>query len=331
MATMYVTEQGARIEKEYRRILVTKNDEVLMRVPMVRISHIVLVGRVGVTTPALHALLRAGVGLSLISRTGRLRGRLTPPTGKNIPRRHAQYARGQDAGFCLSVGRAIVGGKLRNQRTMARRICRGRPEIDDSPIEEISAAIKATGDAADLAEARGHEGRGARAYFQILRQAIPEGWGFARRARRPPPDPANALLSLGYSLLTQNMITAAEVVGLDPYDGFFHADKHGRPALALDLEEEFRSIIVDSVVLTIINRGLLTLDDFRPGPKGGLWLKQEALKTFFRQYGKRIHTRVVHPGVERRLTYQQCFEVQARLLAKVVEGKREVYVPLFNR
>jgi len=331
MATMYVTEQGARIEKEYRRILVTKEDEVLMRVPMARISHIVLVGRVGVTTPALLALLSAGVGLSLISRTGRLRGRLSPPTGKNIPRRHAQYGQGQDADFCLGVGRAIVGGKLRNQRTFARRICRRHPEIDEGPIEEITAAIKANDEAADLAEVRGQEGRGARAYFEIFRQAIPEGWGFERRARRPPPDPANALLSLGYSLLTQNMIAAAEVVGLDPYDGFFHADKHGRPALALDLEEEFRSIIVDSVVLTIINKGLLTLEDFCPGPRGSVRLKRQALKTFFEQYGKRIHTRVVHPRLDHRLTYQQCFEVQARLLAKVVEGDKEAYIPFLTK
>jgi len=329
---MYVTEQGARIEKEYRRILVTKDDEVLMRVPLARVSHVVLVGRVGVTTPALHALLRAGVGLSLINRTGQLRGRLTPPTGKNIPRRHAQYSRGQDADFCLSIGRAIVGGKLRNQRTLARRICRSRPEIDEGPIEQISAAIKATGEAADLAKVRGQEGHGARAYFQILRQAIQEKgeWGFERRARRPPPDPANALLSLGYSLLTQNVITAAEIVGLDPYDGLFHADKHGRPALALDLEEEFRSIIVDSVVLTLINKRLLTPDDFCPGPKGGVRLKPEALKTFFRQYGRRIHTRVVHPRLEHRLTYQQCFEVQARLLAQVIEGKKETYIPFLT-
>ena len=158
-----------------------------------------------------------------------------------------------------------------------------------------------------------------------------QAWGFERRARRPPPDPANALLSLGYTLLTQNMIAAAEVVGLDPYDGLFHADKHGRPALALDLEEEFRSIIVDSVMLTLINKELLTPDDFRPGPKGGVRLKREALKTFFRQYGKRIHTRVIHPGLDHRLTYQQCFEVQARLLSKVIEGKRKTYAPFLTR
>jgi CRISPR-associated protein Cas1 len=331
MATMYVTKPGARIEKEYRRILVTKDDEVLMRVPLERISHVVLVGRVGVTTPALHALLRAGVGLSLINRSGRLRGRLVPPTGKNIPRRHAQYARAQDDLLCLEIGRAIVGGKLRNQRTMARRICRDRADVDESAIEQMTAAIKAIEDATDLAEVRGQEGRGARAYFQVLRQAVPAEWGFQRRDRRPPPDPTNALLSLGYSLLAQNMITAAEVVGLDPYDGFFHADKHGRPALALDLQEEFRSIIVDSVVLTLIGKQMLTPDDFRPGPKGGMWLNRGALGTYFEQYSRRINTRVLHPGLDRRLTYQQCFEVQARLLAKVIEGEREEYVPFLTR
>lgn len=331
MATMYVTKPGARIEKEYRRILVTKDDEVLMRVPLERISHVVLVGRVGVTTPALHALLRAGVGLSLINRSGRLRGRLAPPTGKNIPRRHAQYARAQDDRLCLEIGRAIVGGKLRNQRTMARRICRDRADVDEGAIEQMTAAIKAIEDATDLAEVRGQEGRGARAYFQVLRQAVPAEWGFRRRDRRPPPDPTNALLSLGYSLLAQNMITAAEVVGLDPYDGFFHADKHGRPALALDLQEEFRSIIVDSVVLTLIGKQMLTPDDFRPGPKGGMWLSREALGTYFEQYSRRINTRVLHPGLKRRLTYQQCFEVQARLLAKVIEGEREAYIPFLTR
>jgi CRISPR-associated protein Cas1 len=331
MATMYVTEQGARIEKEYRRILVTKHDEVLMRVPMGRLSHVVLVGRVGATTPALHALLRAGVGLSLINQAGRLRGRLMPPTGKNIPRRHSQYARAQDEVFCLEVARAIVGGKLRNQRTMARRICRDRPELDDGPIDVITAAVRGAEEAGDPAELRGHEGNGARAYFRVFRQAIPDVWRFDRRARRPPPNPANALLSLGYSLLTHNLITAAEVVGLDPYDGFFHADKHGRPALALDLEEEFRSIIVDSVVLTLINKDMLAPDDFRPGPEGGVWLKRGALKTFFQQYSRRINTRVVHPVVNHRLSYQQCFEVQARALVKVIEGQRAAYEPFLTR
>ncbi len=328
MATLYVTEQGARLEKEYRRLLVTKEDEVLLRTPLGRVSEVVLVGRVGFTTPALLTLLDAGVGLTLISRMGQLRGRLTPPLAKNIPLRHKQYERAQDEGFCLEIAQAIVRGKLCNQRTLARRLCRSHPEIEAGLVERITAAIRGIKGADDMDSLRGLEGAGARAYFHILRQALAAGWKFEKRTRRPPTDPANALLSLGYTLLGQSLVTALEVVGLDPYDGFFHADKYGRPALALDLVEEFRSVIVDSVVLKIANNRMLDPEkDFRPGPKGAVYLDRKGLKVFFEQYSARLNTRVRHPVVKRGLAYQQCFEVQARFLRKVIEGEMGVYLP----
>ncbi len=331
MATMYVTEQGARIEKEYRRFLVTKEDEVLTAVPAARLSHVVLVGQVGVTTPALLALLREGVGLSLVSRTGELRGRLMPPTGKNIPLRHKQYERAQDAAFCLDVSRAVVAGKLRNCRALARRWARTRPEIADDLIERIDSAVDRAEAAPDLATLRGIEGAGTRAYFEVWRQALAPGMGFEKRTRRPPGDPINSLLSLGYTLLTHDLMTACEIVGLDPYDGFFHADKYGRPALALDLVEEFRPVIVDSVVLNVVNREMLTAEDFQPGAKGGIYLKQKGLRTFLQQYSGRLNTRVQHPAAGRKLTYQQWFEVQARTLRKTIEGSLPAYRPMVVR
>lgn len=327
MATMYVTEQGAQVEKEYQRLLVTKEDEVLMRVPLARVSHVVLVGAVGVTTPAMIALLEAGVGLSLISRSGQLRGQLMPPTAKNIPLRQEQYARAQDASFCLALSRSIVMGKLRNLRALARRLCLARPQIDATRIAGISAALRAASVSDDLATLRGAEGQGSRAYFAIFRQALPEAWHFEKRARRPPPNPTNALLSLGYTILTQNLMAACEIVGLDPYEGFFHADKYGRPALALDLVEEFRSIVVDSVVMTIINKRILNKGDFRPGPKNAVYLTDKGLREFFRQYAARLNSKIIHPYYQRPLTYQQCFEVQARLLRKVIEGELAEYPP----
>jgi CRISPR-associated protein Cas1 len=148
--------------------------------------------------------------------------------------------------------------------------------------------------------------------------------------RRPPGDPVNAMLSLGYTLLGHNMMTALEVVGLDPYDGFFHADKYGRPALALDLVEEFRSVIVNSVVLTVVNKRMLTPDDFRPGRKGGVILRRSGLREFLSQYTARLQTEVIHPLAGRRLTYQKCFEVQARLMRKVIEGQAEAYSPFLT-
>jgi CRISPR-associated protein Cas1 len=335
MATMYVTEQGARVEKEYQRFLVTKDDEVLLAVPAVRLSHVVLVGRVGVTTPALLALLQEGVGLSLVSRAGQLRGRLMPPTGKNILLRHRQYERAQDPAFCLAVSRAVVDGKLRNCRALARRWARTRPEVPAELLERIDRAVDQAAKAPDLAALRGIEGEGTRNYFGVLRRALeprPESrMGFEKRTRRPPRDPVNAMLSLGYTLLTDNLMTACEIVGLDPYDGFFHAEKYGRPALALDLVEEFRPVIVDSLVLNIVNRGMLAADDFQPGPEGGVYLKREALQTFFRQYSARLNIQWLHPGVGRKLSYQQWFEVQAQALRKVIEGEAPAYRPMVVR
>ncbi len=331
MATLYITEQGARLEKEYWRFLVTKENQVLTAVPAGRLDHVVLVGQVGVTTPALLTLLDAGVGMSLVSRTGELRGRLSPPTGMNLRLRHKQYERATDPAFCLAIGRQIVGGKLRNYRALARRWARTRPEVPRERIERIDTAVRQAATAPDLNALRGIEGEGTRHYFAVWRRTLKPGLGFDKRTRRPPRDPVNALLSLGYTLLTDNLITACEVVGLDPYDGFFHADKYGRPALALDLMEEFRPLIVDAVVLNIINRRMLTAADFEPGPEGGVYLKREALRTFFQQYSARLNTTVIHPYFRRSMTYQRCFEEQARWLRQVIEGEREEYQPFLTK
>lgn len=327
MATLYVTEQGAQVEKEYQRLLVTRDDEVLFQVPLSRVSEVVLVGQVGVTTPAMLALLEAGVGLTLVSRSGALRGRLVPPTPRHIPLRHRQYERARDEAFCLGVARAIVGGKLRNARTLVRRWCRKFPAIGAAAAGIITQAIRGAEAATDLDALRGLEGVGTRAYFRAFRQVLRREWEFPRRARRPPTDPINALLSLGYTLLGQNMMTALEVVGLDPYDGFFHADKYGRPALALDLMEEFRGVVVDSLVRMVINKRMLQADDFQIGPEGEVILTRSGLRVFLTQYSARLETEVIHPLFGRRLTYQKCFEVQARLLRAVIEGKRETYLP----
>jgi CRISPR-associated protein Cas1 len=331
MATLYVTEQGARVEKEYRRFLVTKEDEVLLAVPAAQVDHVVLVGNVGVTTPALLAMLREGVGLSLVSQAGELRGRLMPPTGRNILLRHQQYDRARDPAFCLALSRAFVGGKLRNYRSLARRMARERPQVDAQPIARLSDCIRRLREVADMAALLGVEGEGSRAYFAVFRQALKPGMTFARRTRRPPKDPLNALLSLGYTLLTDNLVTACEVVGLDPYDGLFHGDKYGRPALALDLVEEFRGVVVDSVVMNMVNRAMLDEGDFEPGAAQGVYLKPKAMKEFFVQYTARLNTEVRHPLAGRPLSYQKCFEVQARLLRQVIEGRRETYQPFLTR
>jgi CRISPR-associated protein Cas1 len=330
MATLYVIEPGARIEKEHRRLVVAKEEKVLLAVPLLHVDHVVLVGNCGATTPALHALLDAGVGLTLLDRWGRLRGRLESAAGRNLSLRHQQYSRTHDPAFCLEVSRAIAGGKLRNQRTMARRLARGHP-VEPHWLARLDAAVARTASAPDLATLRGVEGEGARNYFALLRAVLRPAFAFPKRTRRPPADPINALLSLGYTLLTQNLMAACEIVGLDPYDGFLHSDRYGRPSLALDLVEEFRSVIVDSVVLNLVNRGRVQTNDFEPGPEGGVYLKRAAQRIFFAAYSARLQTEVLYAPANRRLSYQKLFEVQARRLRKVIEGESAVYEPFLTR
>ncbi|MCC6299417.1 MAG: CRISPR-associated endonuclease Cas1 [Anaerolineales bacterium] len=344
MPTLYVTEPGSRIEKEYKRVLVmSKDEEALFSAPLAHVTEVVIVGSVGVTTQAMLSLLEAGVSFSIVSRAGKLLGRLMPPSEGNIFLRREQYKRAAEASFCFSVAQSIVTGKLKNQRALAKRILRTHPEIPKEALGQIERAIAQAENETDLERLRGQEGIGAKAYFEILRAALPKEWEFKTRTRRPPKDPANALLSLGYSLLTQNMMTALEVVGLDPYDGFFHADVYGRPALALDLVEEFRSLIVDSVVLTVTNKRIITPNQVEPSPqplsspqgapegRGGFWLKPRALKTFLTQYNTRLQTEVIHPLAGRAISYQKCFEVQARQLRHLIEGKIEKYEPFLTR
>lgn len=329
MSTVYVVEAGARLEKEHRRLLVTLNDEVILRVPLGRVSRVVLVGRAGATTPAIHALLAAGIPLAFITRSGKLLGQLTPPMPGNLLLRRAQYGRDADGDFCLGLARAIVAGKLRNQRTLAARLARrARPAGSEGGPEmaELSASVARAESAADLSVLRGIEGRAARVYFGLYRRAFAPDWGFNKRTRRPPRDPVNALLSLGYSLLTQNMMSALEVVGLDPYLGYFHSETYNRPALALDLVEEFRAPVVDSLALWLIKQRILQAREFEPDEEtGGVRLTERGLRDFMLQFSAKLESEVLVRELGRRLSYRKLFEVQARGLARVITGDAEAY------
>lgn len=331
MSTLYVTEQGAYVEREHQRLVVGRDDETLLAVPLARVTLVVLVGRVGLSTPAMHALLAQGTDVLLLNRLGKPLGRLGGLTGPNLELRAAQYAAFRDRARCLALAQAVAEGKLRNYRTLARRLARGRPGLDGTALARLGDAIDRLPRVPDLGALRGVEGSGTRAYFHILRQALNPGMGFDRRRRRPPPDPINALLSLGYTLLGHACRTACETAGLDPYDGFYHADKYGRPALALDLMEEFRSLIVDSVVLDLVNREMLTPADFEAAPGGGVHLLPSGLRVFFRRYTARMHTSVRVAGLDRSLTYQKLLEVQARKLRRVIEGAAAAYEPYLTR
>ncbi len=331
MTTLYVIEPGARVEKEYHRLAVVKDDEILMRVPLNWVTQVVLVGRSGVTTSAMHALLRRGISLLMVTRTGRLLGRLVPPVSANLKLRQAQYHRNDDDEFVLGWARNIVAGKIRNQRVLARRLVRHRGWHEEiETLDLLGDAIKRASNAESPDTLLGIEGLAARLYFGIYRRALPPEWEFDKRTRRPPKDPVNALLSLGYTFLGYAMMTALEVVGLDPYLGFFHAEKHGRPALALDLIEEFRSPIVDSMVLDTLSHRVLRPHHFVRGNDGWV-LTPGGLRVFLSRFTQKLESKIRIRELGRSISYRKLLEVQARKAAHRILGESDGYKPFRAR
>lgn len=349
MATLYVTEPGARIEKEYQRILVTLEGEVIQSVPLRSITEVVIIGVGGATTQALLALLDQNIGLTFLTRTGKLRGRLRPAGIDNLALRLNQYDSQKNDHLSLEIAKNIVVGKLLNYKVMAQRIMQSlQAKQERAPMKLLSIAscedLSALQEALDqlkttlakvqttedILSVRGMEGVGSKLYFKIFRSGLRwEGQSlFERRQKRPPKDPVNALLSFGYTLLCQSITSAIEIVGLDPQAGFLHNNQYGRPSLALDLMEEFRPLIVDSIVLRLVNLHMITPKQFETGENGSTCLTRKGLKTYLNQYHQRINTLIIHPRYGKKLTYQKCFEVQARLMRSVIEGKDPIYRPM---
>ena len=333
MPNLYVTEQGARIEREYNRIVVRKGGDILLDVPAIKVSEVVLVGRVGVTTPALQMLLDRDIGLVLLSQSGEFLGRLSGDRSTNIALRRAQYQRAEDPAFCLQVARAAARGKLWNSRVRCLRIAASTGNSAASRAAgRLKALLRDLPEAQALSQVRTLEAQGSRTYFAALRAHLCPGWSFPSRQRRPPPDPFNLLLSATYTLLTEAVYAAIVLARLDPYCGFYHAERPGRPALALDLMEEFRPLIADSVVFTLVNKRILSAKDFRPGPPDRpVILDHEGYKKLLRVFGERLRSPLTIPKVRRRTTYHRLLEFQARGLAAAIEGRSPGYEPFRSR
>jgi len=329
MPTLYVIEPEARVEKEYDRILITREDEQIFRTPLRYISDVVLVGRAGITTPALHALLQADVPLILVSRTGKMLGKLQPKTGGNLALRQAQYRKNDDRLFGLQFSKSIVSGKIHNQLIFAQRLLRRRPALQmNKTITQLKQKLKEIENVNTIDSLMGIEGQAARIYFSVFRQALNPEWSFKERTRRPPRNPVNALLSLGYTFLGHAIEASLEIVGLDPYLGYFHAEKYGRPALVLDMMEEFRTPIVDSMVLDLLNHQIIKPEYYTIHNKG-VTLNDEGLRLFFRRFSSKLEQLIKPRYLKRKhgISYRKVFEVQARRLSQYIMGNESSYQP----
>ena len=335
MPTVYIREQGAVVRKRGERIVVTKNGDDLRDIPMIHVDQLVIVGNVQVTTPAAASLIGAGVDVAFFTINWTYRFRLTG-TGSRLARlRLTQYQKMSQEDFCLNVAREIVIGKLANQRALLQRqmatvTSKAAQRQVRSAIDGIGQMIDAARRTDSIDSLRGHEGKAGAYYFDAFKLLLQQDLGFRGREYYPPPDPVNALLSFGYGMLRKDVTAGVHLVGLDLFLGFFHAIEDRRPSLALDIMEEFRPIIVDPMVLDIVNQRTLTDNDFERtrNRKRPLQLSDTACEVVVQEYEKRIHTQVHHPLAQQKTTYRRCFELQARRLARVIQGKDQRYTPM---
>lgn len=331
MGTLYITQDDSFIGKTDERLTVRANKKTLLDVPMIKVDGVVVLGRATVSPAVVMELLERKIALSFLTHTGRYLGRLEPELTKNIFVRAAQWKAIAPSEPALHLVRGFVRGKLKNYRNA---LLRGQREFPDlklqsaiTQLEQAIAPIETTGTIDSL---RGLEGSGSAAYFGSFNALIrTEGFRFTTRNRRPPLDPVNALLSLGYALLRHDIQSAVNVVGFDPYLGYLHTERYGRPSLALDLMEEFRPLVVDAIVLSGINRRMLSMEEFvTESLSGAVSLTNDGLRTFLRLYEQKKQSKFKHPVLQTQCTYQESFEIQARLMAKYLLDETEKYPPL---
>jgi CRISPR-associated protein Cas1 len=333
MATLYINQNDCLLKKVDERLIVVRDKEKLMDVQLIKITQVVIFGRVTVTPEVFSELSIRNISLSYLSEYGKYKTRLEPPLSKNVLLRISQYKNNLNDELKSKLAKEFVKGKLMNYRMAILQLQRENKDIDiSSSINLIKEMIKKADLATDPDKIRGYEGCGSAEYFKCFPKFIKNpDFKFLKRERHPPPDSVNALLSLGYSLLRIDIESAINIVGFDPYIGYLHCDRYGRASLALDLMEEFRPLVVDSCIIQMINRKQLTPEDFSEDFPGSVLLKDEARKTFFTCYTQRKQTEFRHPYFNYKVNYQRCFELQARILAKYLTGEIDEYIPLIMR
>lgn len=333
--TLYVTTQGAYLRADHETLVVEINGEKQLQIPGHHLGSIVIFGRILVSPGAFRWCSKKEVPLTHLSTQGKFIGRFIGPTTGNVLLRLDQFRMATDIESTVPIARNFVAGKVKNTRQSILRSARDHySQEEEEKLRTIAKRLKTVLSrlkrANDLDTIRGLEGETAREYFDIFDDLILKGketFRFNQRTRYPPRDPTNALLSFLYGLLRHDCCSAVEGVGLDPQIGFLHAARPGRSSLALDLMEEFRPILADRTVLTLINRKQVNSNGFRSRKGGSIKMTGKTLKTVVEAYQKLKEREIIHPLLERKVSYGMLPHIQARLLARTIRGDVEAYPP----
>ena len=328
MAILYLTEQGSLLRKKGDRLVVEAHRETLLSVESHKIDAVLIFGNVQVTTQAIHKLFQHGIELSYLSKSGRFIGHIRPAAAKNIDLRIEQFRRLEDETFRIVFSQSVVQAKIYNSLQLLRSFAYNHPE---SNLKEVTTDIEDSLRRVPLQNTfeslNGIEGLAARTYFKGFERMILGDFTFEGRKRRPPPDPVNALLSLGYTLVFNELASLLDGLGLDPLLGYYHKENYGRASLAADILEEFRVPLVDRLTLKLINNRVLIPEDFFTNPaESGCYLKRDALKKYLEIYEKQINESFRHPETGQETSFRKCLRIQAEKLPLCIRGER-AYTP----
>jgi CRISP-associated protein Cas1 len=314
MATLYLVNQGATLGKEQGRFVV-KTGATPTEIPIAEVERVLVLGHVQISTQAIAACLEAQIPVVFLTQMGSYKGHLWSSEFCDLPVEAAQYGRRQDGNFQISMAQQILAGKLANSRQLLLRLNRRRKvEGVTAKLSRLEQHRLALAQIQDLDVLRGHEGAAAKLYFEVLGQMITNpGFSLTGRSRRPPKDPTNSLLSFGYTLLFNNVLSVILAEGLNPYLGNLHRSDRKEPHLAFDLMEEFRSVVVDSMVMAIVNQKVLRPTDFTyPNAEGGIYLEDRARRVFLKHFEERISSEVSYPGMTQPISYRRAIQRQVQ-------------------
>ena len=322
---VYVQTHSAKVTKKGETLEVYMEDHKVSHARLIEVSQLVLFGNIYVTTPCLHELMHRNIPITWHSYGGWFLGHTVGTGHKNVELRTAQYRESFDAKTCLHIAKGLVEAKIRNARTLLRHNWKGG-EKPGLLLSDMQCDMRHAHRVTDTGELLGVEGSAASRYFGAFNEMIRTGddahnlaFDFTRRNRRPPTDPVNALLSYAYSLLCRTWTVTLTAVGFDPYRGYYHQPRYGRPALALDMMEPFRPLVADSAVIKAINNGEVRPSDFISAA-GSVALTNDGRKRFIAAFERRLSEEVMHPLFGYRVSYRRIFEIQARLLGRYLLG-----------
>lgn len=331
--TLYITTPESYISKDGENIVVSVKQQEVFRISVLNIESIVTFGYMGASPGAMKLCAERGIGLTFLTTRGRFISRVQGQLRGNVLLRKAQYALSENEDVSTEISRICIAGKIQNYRNILRRFERdyGQNAEVEAVVQEMDRAKRNVLRATSKEQVRGLEGDAASSYFSVFPKLIinqQADFPFCGRNRRPPKDAINAMLSLAYTLLTNDITSALEAVGLDPYVGFLHTLRPGRASLALDMVEELRAYLGDRFVLSLINRKQISPSDFLYQGEKGVVLTENGRKVFLSAWQMRKKEETTHPFLQEKIPVGLIPYAQAMLMARCIRGDIDTY-PVF--